>query len=236
MAKKKKVKKELKKEKKKVANAVKKDEKNNLAVLYIIIICALVIIVGFFVIRSLIANSANITPEDVILDDLNRSDAYAYNGYGFVENNGVWKTQVEVNLQAYDVSFHNGPRDLEDISITYNLNNFSKLLLKYKRAYVAIHPEDDGGSYLGVSASSMGVALKLVYGVTVIPACTQNATICENRAIITCDTTDKPVIMLSHDAPMEIRYEGNCLYLTGMGDDLIRATDKTIMGWYGILQ
>jgi hypothetical protein len=44
------------------------------------------------------------------------------------------------------------------------------------------------------------------------------------------------VILVDSAPELSIVYEDNCLTIQGKGNDLIRAANKVLLGWYGITE
>lgn len=215
----------------------KKEESNTKFFVWIsiIVIAALAV---FIIAYNITSNAKKITPEKVLLEGIDTDEAFVYGGYPFIKQDDVWTTHIEVNGELFFIERQFSPREVENMFINYSPNNFSAALKKYRRVFVSIDPEDEGAQYLGTVGASIILSLKQVYGVTVIPACTKNSTECVNRPIANCEEAPGPgypVIMLNYEETPQIHYYGNCLDLRGSGEDLIKAGDRVIYGWYGIM-
>lgn len=213
-----------------------KDEITRL-ILWVVAIAALAIIV-FFIARDISSSSqSGLTPENVILKNIDTEEAFTYNGYPFIKKDGIWTTQIEVDGQVYEIAREYSPREVEGIEIVYSKNDFAALIQKYRRVYLALDPESEGGNYVATVGSSMVLSLKEVYGVKISAACTQNHTACEGRTIITCGTSETlPVIQINYGGQPRAEYNGKCLIISGSEEGLIKAVDKVIYGWYGIME
>ncbi len=220
----------------KTQKSSKQKNNDNAFVMWVIAVVALGIII-FFVARAAISsyNSAP-TPEDVLLDNLDQENAFTYNGFPFVKEDNTWKTQIEIDGQVFDILREYSPRELENIQIDYQPNSFSELLKKQRRVYFAFDPDAPGASYAATVGISMARSLKEVYGVAMIPACTVNLTVCQGRPIVDCNSTESAVIQVTPESQTSITYRKNCLDIRGSETELIKAGDKVIYGWYGIME
>lgn len=225
-----------KKEKKAETNTSKPS--SNAAFVVGIIAIVVVAVLVFFIVRSIASQPEPITEVDIVLDNISTDDAYNYYGQPFIKKDGLWVTTIEKDGQTFTITRQYGPRELEDIDIVYNMNNFSDLIKNRRKVYVTIDPDDDGARYLGTTGASLILSLKEVYGVTARSACTHNTSVCSEKPIVTCNEENAPyaVIYLRHENETKIEYEGNCLLLQGYEKELIRAGDKVIYGWYGIME
>ncbi len=159
-----------------------------------------------------------------------------YNGFIFTNQSNVWLTQIQINNQLYNLMFKYPPAEVEDIKINYLPNNFTKLTQQHNHIYITFDPEDENLGYIAVSAADLSRALRRVYGLTPIPACTKNVTSgCAKAAIQTCNTTERPVIYIDNNPVQDITYKGNCLIIQGEKEDLTKAVEKVILNWYKII-
>ncbi|MFH1211562.1 MAG: hypothetical protein V1659_01390 [Candidatus Woesearchaeota archaeon] len=198
------------------------------------------IVIGILVIIGVILSLIYLlNPKSEINANGKSGYIYTYNGYEFWQDeDGFWNTKMTKHSGdvQYVATFYYGPRDLEDITIVYRNNTFAEQLDTDKKAYITFDPEDTGMAYIAVAASSLSTALKKVYFSDAIASCTKPIDVCENRPTITCDNTDSVVIFVDSDPEMSVVYEKNCLIIKGQGDDLIRAVNKALLGWYGIVK
>jgi hypothetical protein len=231
--------KEIKTEKPKKAVRKRKEEAEkktiNPNIIVVVFIVGIVVIIGAIVGFRYFKKAP--TEQEIIQKNLSSESFYSYNGYVFTKKENFWTTTVKVGLQPYDLILYYGPRDLEDIHIVYKLNNFSNLLTNYKRVLITFDPDSQGLQYIGVSGATLTKALVKVFDVNPVSACTKNVTACDKKPIISaCNDTQYPLIIIKNQEPTSVVYEGNCLILQGKNNDLIRATDKALLGWYGVLK
>ena len=159
-----------------------------------------------------------------------------YNGFTFVNLSGIWMTKMVFNDRDYELIFKYSPYDVENISVKYDFNWFTKLTSERKQIYITFDPEDKNLQYVALAAADVSRALTRVYGLQPIAACTKNITeACANRPIKTCQTTTMPIIYLNEDPVQKITYRGNCLTIQGEGEDLLKAVEKVLLNWYKII-
>ncbi|PIY60599.1 hypothetical protein COY95_00945, partial [Candidatus Woesearchaeota archaeon CG_4_10_14_0_8_um_filter_47_5] len=63
-----------------------------------------------------------------------------------------------------------------------------------------------------------------------------SGTPCETRPTVTCADRDVPVIYLKKDVYPKVIMDQNCITIQGNGEDLVKATDRLLFQWYGIMQ
>ncbi len=159
-----------------------------------------------------------------------------YNGFTFVNLSGIWMTNMVFSGRDYELMFKYPPYEVENISIKYDFNWFTKLTSERKQIYITFDPEDKNLQYVALAAADVSRALTRVYGLEPIAACTKNITeACATIPIKTCQTTTMPVIYLDDNPLQNITYRGNCLTIQGEGEDLLKAVEKVLLNWYKII-
>jgi hypothetical protein len=102
--------------------------------------------------------------------------------------------------------------------------------------YLAIDPEVVDKYYtLAISELSFNV----VKGINRVPvgSCTKDNPACDNRTIVSCDNTQgKPVIELALSDKAEVKMEGTCIKISGREYELVKAVDRVLLKWYGVMQ
>jgi len=166
------------------------------------------------------------TPETVVTDN------YTYKNYEFKKINSLWTTDVQVGSRLITIWLHNGAREVWPIEIIGYLNtSFDE-----GPVYITFDPRDENREQIALAAGELG--LNIVNGIDreVIGACARNETeACIDRLIVTCDSEDKSVIYLQNANTTWVQFENNCIIVRGNGPELLKATDKLILYWYGIV-
>ena len=160
---------------------------------------------------------------------------YLYNGFSFVYYDNLWYTQAQVKLEnetLISIPLHFGARELEDVNVIGIVDNkFDK-----NEVYITFDPEE-ADKYIALAAAELSLNLATGIKVTPIAACTKPKTqACEDRPIVNCFNKDKAVILLKkteYDARV-IKKE-NCVELSGKDEEIIKATDRLLLEWYGIM-
>jgi len=159
--------------------------------------------------------------------------SYTYNGFTFRKIEGLWHTEWQRGNQLYSVHLRYGPRESEDIPIIRFGNNTFKI---NNTVYLTFDPGSEL-SYLALASTEISLNLFNTFGIRPIAACTKNITQpCYKRPIITCDNTDQRVIYLRKADEVKIIIDDNCLIIQGQDEDIVRAADKVIWIWYGIIK
>ena len=158
-----------------------------------------------------------------------------YNYFTFEKIADMWTTHVKNNDQLFEVTLRYNPFEVENLTITGELDKS----FNQGEIYVTFNPlaEDEEFRYLALAASEL--ALNLVRGLnkTIIPSCTKNETdACINRSVVDCSHEDKSVIFIDAKPPTQIILDGRCVTLQGKELELIRAVDRLLYQWYGIIR
>lgn len=160
------------------------------------------------------------------------TDNYLYKNFEFSKINGLWTTDVQVGNKVITIWLHHGPREVSDLSINGTLyTSFDK-----GPVYITFNPLDERKEMIALSAGEL--SLNIVNGVQrqVIAACTINETnACSKLPIVNCDDQDRPIIYLKQSNTTAITFNQNCITIEGDGEELVRATDRLILLWYGIM-
>ncbi|MBI2546489.1 hypothetical protein HYV81_04885 [Candidatus Woesearchaeota archaeon] len=164
---------------------------------------------------------------------------YTYNGYEFYQYAGLWNTEWQQANKLYQVHIRYGPRESEDVQVfegpDVTFNPQGKL-------YLTHDPAEGGLGYVALASAELSLTLSQVFNITPIAACTQNTTsACASRPIINCESNpgQGAVIYLKEipdPAETAIILNGNCMQVQGSREELVRAADKVIWIWYGIIK
>jgi hypothetical protein len=168
-----------------------------------------------------------------IVDD-EGSEHYTYNAFEFVKVGNMYQTQIQLlgkEQNLYNLEFRHGPKELEDIPIIGE----PKYFLNADAMYVTFDPTDKNLSSIGVATSDIQMNLARVLEKSLVAACTQNSTGCENASIKTCDNTDAPVIFVRHDPVALVEQKDNCLIVQGKGMEVVESADRLLYYLYGIM-
>ena len=210
---------------------MKKSDKKLLMMIGIVVACFAL----FFAAKFIFSSRDGV----VTIDELHRMNIqgkagdphYVHNGFSFVKSENLWYTRVKVKDSLIDIPLHFGPKELEDIQVRGSIDdNFKK-----SHIYITFNPLGEGMQYVALSSAEL--SLNLAKGLEIIPvaACDRNETYaCEDRPIKTCDSEDA-VIYMQESNETEVVLQGNCVMIRGAGWDLVRATDRLLLQWYGVM-
>ena len=200
----------------------KKKEEKDSSIKYLIY--AILIVIGLFL---LFFNLGKILPKN--------ETSYTYNGFSFAKYGDMWFTQIQPPGQnkLYTIELRYSPRELEDIPIIGN----PELFMNINTTYVSFNPEDDELKYVGLATADLQMNLIKVLGITPIAACSKNENneCPEDTPVKNCENTYAPVILLQQDPVAFVEQKDNCLIIQGNNFDLVKAADKLILYWYGIM-
>jgi hypothetical protein len=161
-----------------------------------------------------------------------------YNGFIFTKlGDNMWTSQVKVNGNLYSALFKYNPEEVENITVNYLPNNFTGITKEQDKLYISFDPESANLAYIALASTDISYVLSKVYDIQAIGACARNLTQgCADRPIQNCSTTGRVVISIKDDPVQNITYSENCLTIQGNKDDLLKASTRVIMEWYGIIK
>jgi hypothetical protein len=158
---------------------------------------------------------------------------YEYNGFTFTQIEGLWHTEWQRGNDLYGVHLRYGPRESEDVPIERLSEGYFTI---NDSVYLTFDPGAELG-HLAVASAELSLSLFKTFGLQPIAACTKNETVpCSKRPIITCQNTDEKVIYLRNADTAKVIINDNCMIIQGNKEDLVRAADKVIWTWYGIIK
>ncbi len=208
--------------------------------LFIVVLAAIFLIPRFF-------SDEPKTLTEIHLENLKEQkdteNRYVYNGYSFVYYDGLWYTQIQnlFTAELYDVPLHYGPKSLSDIVITGDLNPFFQRILQSnisnytQRYYLTFSSNDSNMGYIALSAGELTQNLVTTFNIAPVSACTEASDQCASVPIITCDTTEQPVVHIKSGTPTLIYADGNCITIQGEGVELVRAVDRFLLKLYNVM-
>lgn len=160
-----------------------------------------------------------------------------YNGFEFElhPDVGLWSTQWQNEGQVYNLRLHYNPYQVENVSISgdegWNAGS---------QTFLTFDPEGKELRYVALAATELALSLQNTFGITPIAACTVNATgtECASRPIVNCTSMpeNSSVIYVRSSGPAEVILEGSCATMQGDGIEVVRAAEKAIYQWYGIIR
>ena len=168
---------------------------------------------------------------------LEPEQGYIYNGYSFVNYDNFWYTQIKSpnGLILYSLMFRFGPREVSDIEIKGKLN--ATLFDSSNEYYATFNPLGRDFSHVAAAVNDFNQNMLKAFKKTPIAACDKNETLtCKTRPIITCSNTNKLVFYVNESETTGIIFDNNCIVVNGNGLELIRAVDKLILTFYGIIE
>jgi hypothetical protein len=165
--------------------------------------------------------------------ELNPEEGYIYGQHSFIFADDFWQTDIKRSDRWLKVRLHFGPREVEEVKLEGSLDaEFNKV----NEVYMAIDPEF-GNKYLTLALSEIN--LNVAQGIKRKPVgvCSrENETVCEDREILNCeDTKGKPVIELRYGGEPKITLEGTCILISGEEFGIVKAANRLIWQWYGVM-
>ncbi|MBT7903568.1 hypothetical protein HN587_06920 [Candidatus Woesearchaeota archaeon] len=209
----------------------KKETRKLMVVLSILVLC----FVAFVVIR--IASVED--PVIKTIDDLHAENlrgeldlelGYMYEGYSFVNFEGMWYTQAKLGNTIYDLVFNHGPKELEHITVEGELD--STFFDDHKFA-ITFDSNATNLKHIAVANGGFSISLTKAFGYSLEAGCTTHDDLgCQSKPAINCGDENRSVIYFKDATPTKIIYSGKCITLQGQNDEIVKAKDKLLMRWY----
>ncbi len=210
------------------------NKKNNSFLYSVIMIGIIVVVVG-----SILLGIKMFSPRDIddirqeIVEKGETEYGYMYNGFIFIEWEGLWHTQLQRGDELYNLHFHYSPGHVDQIPVTGSLDTG----VDTSKFYITSDPLEENKSLIAISLLELNLNLVKGLGAKTTVACYKNETeACYNRPIITCDNTEEAVIFVKTGDKTKVVLDGNCIVIQGKGDDLLKAVDKVLFDFYGITE
>jgi hypothetical protein len=217
--------------------AEKVETKNIFIAIAVVIGIFAVIIGGFYIYNNI--TGATVTSIDSLHQrnaegKLDPDKGYIYNDYSFVYAQDLWWTEMFIGGKWVRTPLHFGPKDVDQLLVGGELhddfNNGTDV-------YVAIDPAVNDKHYtLGISELSFN----LVKGLNrrAVGSCTVEDEACVDRDIISCDNNPDrlPVIELVIANETKVILNDTCMLIQGQDFEFVKAIERVLYEWYGIIE
>lgn len=215
-----------------------KDDGKSLLYLILIIFGIFALFIGGFKAYDHFTSATVVSINDVHQENLQENglgegEGYVYNGFSVIKVDGLWWTDLNRHGETIRIPLHFSPKEVEAIPILGRLNDSA--FNKEENLYLSINPLVRDKYYtLALSELSFNIAKGIDR--TPIGSCTEKNFACDNRTIVSCaDTQGKAVVEMQLAEKASIEYSGSCIKLSGNGYELVKAVDKILYMWYGIM-
>ena len=103
--------------------------------------------------------------------------------------------------------------------------------------YITFDPLAPNLQYTALAVGELDQSLINAFGKKPIAACDNNETLdCADRPIVNCGNANQtPVIYFRHNETTRIVYTHNCITIDGNGIEQVRAVDRVLLQWYGVM-
>jgi len=187
-----------------------------LTVLFLFLGLVLVIVVGFrFFLPDLPTTQLDYGPNHFKLD-----------------KEGSWRFDWQRGDTVYSVPLRYNPLKVENVSIVGSLNeSFNR-----PEMYITFDARQGNFSTLALATTELSLNMVRALQVKPIAACTNNQSdACEDRPIVQCTDTNTSVILIKDEGEAKIWLKGDCIVLFGKDLELLRAVDRLLYQWYGVM-
>jgi len=213
----------------------KEDSKKLLILIGIVLVAFVLFFIGFNIFSP--DDQKVITIEDLhkmnLNGELKEDQGYLYNGFSFVKHSNLWNTKILRDDTEFDLNLHYGPREVEDIQIKGNGE------LDKSEIYIAFDFSNESKPMGNLALAGAELSLSLAKGLNIVPiaACINDQSeTCIDRPIVGCEDNDKDIIILLEQDPTDIIFKDNCVTISGKEKNIIKAVDRFLLRWYGIVE
>ena len=157
-----------------------------------------------------------------------------YNGFEFKYDGTFWNTEWQNGLNKYALPLRYNPKEAESVQVFGKLddsfNNRSNI-------YITIDPTNKASlKWVGLAKGELIWSLIGPIQKKVNDSCTVNSTECTGFPIVDCTDTNKSVIYLVPNETAKILASGTCVVIEGSEFELVKAVDRFLYSWYGIMK
>jgi hypothetical protein len=168
---------------------------------------------------------------------------YTYNNFEFRKISGLWTTEVfdTEKKVTYQLPLHYGPKELEYIPVGKSVALFPEFAHQFSgpkkigATYVTYDP-DINDSQISLAYYELSRHMETALHIETLPAITHDVEKIVNETIRECGNSTDPVIYLSYKNSTLVDFRGNCLIIQGEGIELVKAADRALYQFYGIMK
>ena len=204
---------------------------------YVVIGVVVILFIALILVILFLKGRTPVTLDDYhdlnLQGKLDPEDGYVYNGFSFVKvrNTRYTRLKRENTGQSYHVEVRYGPRDIEEVPISGDYLS----LLTFNNTFVTFDPAGKDFSHVALAAADLSMNMVRVFNMTPFAACTKNETAaCVGRPIVHCGGS-APTIFIKEDPIPAVVAKGRCITIQGTDFDLVKAANRLLMAWYGIM-
>lgn len=203
--------------------------------LFVAIAVIVLVIISFVVGLRLLNPNKPKTIDEAIDDTLKGKQTennFLYNNYAFVEAGNMWYTRWQKGNNLYTIPLRFNPRQVENVTIIGELDK----RFDPKNLYITFDPRKEPFAYVALGAAELSINLVRALDAVPTAACAYNTTAaCSARPIVTCQDEDKAVIFIREANETAVLLNGNCIVIQGDQMNLLKAVDRVLYIWYGIM-
>jgi len=219
---------------------VSESDRKKAKLIAIVAAAVIVLFVASFISFKLLNKPEVIQTDNGIITIYNKN-YYTYNGFEFRYSDKLWVTQIyepgKKNL--YTVPLHFGPKDLLDVQVDKQMISFLDEMRLFRgpdnrsAVFVTYDPEVNS-SFVTLSYYELSQNLRDTLQIKTLPTLTKESDAVENETVKICNGKE-PVIYLRYLNPAYVYYTKNCLVIQGEESEMIKAVDRALLQFYGIM-
>lgn len=163
-------------------------------------------------------------------------ESYDYNGFYFYKSDDIWFTQGFQGNDNYKIALRYGPRELENVTV---IGDIAKVR-QDTEIYITSSPDipDSEAKYTVLSIAEVATKLAAHFGVATLPAISKPTNISgfEGIPVVNCENRTKSVMSFQRGPEPKVIVFGNCTIIQGEEFDMVKAADRFMLGYYGMME
>jgi hypothetical protein len=197
-------------------------------------------LIGAFIIIILVSIGFFLIPKFFNQDQNNLiQENYTYNHFKFEKRYDTWFTEFQEGNNLLEIALIYGPKELVNVTVEGNIYSIRQI----NEAYLTFDPTEKMFSDVTMANAEVSTKLAMHFGVKTLPACTKDTEVCKTAGveIVSCEANKtmapgKGIIFLNQAPGPKVIIDGNCAIIQGEGADIIKAADRFMLGYYGIMK
>ena len=163
---------------------------------------------------------------------------YEFNGFAFLEKGPYTKTQIQFGDNLFTIPLRFGPYDLENVTSKGNSSTFASETAKESKVILLLDDWGTRNGNLSMAVNEISKNADRVLFIQTYAACTENTTTCANMnlSILNCDDAEIPTVYFVNKGEPKISFDNKCVTLSGEGDGIVKAADRLLLNWFGIME
>lgn len=160
-------------------------------------------------------------------------EIFTYNHFTFTKSGGMWITEWQRDNKLFSIPLRFHPGMVKNVSVSGSIPSLPSKII------VSFDSEAGEQRFVALAAGELGFSVGQALNIPLEAACSSNVSGCESRRILSCDTPHEKsstLIFLKEEENTSITVKDNCVLVAGNNFELIKAVDRLLYYWYGMME